>query len=298
MILKVFSSEKSGSGRYLVLPAFILSLLVVAVPELWSLVLSFSRYEPGRNIFFIGFKNYSYVFSDPNFWNSFKNTAIFVVTSVVLQIVLALAFTVVLAKGFKAQKLWVTCVLLPYALSPVVTVNIWKYMIDYNVGIISYFFKEMGFLKSPWLSNPVTAMLAVILVYTWYSVPFSFVILYPARISIPTELYEAASIDGASHWKQFTKITMPLLTPTLIVVATFRLMISLRSFGEIWLLTKGGPFRSTETLAIYLYKQGFSYWNWGRAAAIGWIILLVTMLFSLPQIRTMYTQMFGSKKGV
>lgn len=289
------SISRKSLGHYLVIPVLLLLIVVILVPEIWSFALSLTRYEPGGNIEYRGLLNYINIFLDSSFWNAVKNNIIFVIVVVSLQLLLALGFALLLARGFKGQKIWVSCVILPYALSPVVTVSIWKYMLNYDIGIINFILDKIGFAPIPWLSNSLWAFIAVIIVYTWKQVPFTFIIVYPARLSISRELYEAAAIDGANEWQHFRFITFPILKPTILVAMTFRLILAFRAFGEIWLLTGGGPIKSTEVLAIYMYKEGFKYWHWGISAAVGVLILLLTMMMSYPQMRIMYRQMFQNE---
>jgi multiple sugar transport system permease protein len=118
------------------------------------------------------------------------------------------------------------------------------------------------------------------------------IFVYPAIISIPPDYHEAAAIDGASRLQTLWRITLPLISPALLVALVFRTIVAVRVFAEIYVLTKGGPFRATEVLALYLYKEGFTYFSWGSAAAVGWLMLLITMVIALPQIRLLIRQMY------
>lgn len=284
--------SKDRLGNYFILPVLIVLVVTILIPLVMAVGLSFSDYKPGGEVHYVGLANFISVFKNRYFWNSLKNNLIFVVSTVTIQIVLAICFTVLLARKFKLQRLWVSCVILPYAISPVVSITVWRYMLNTDIGIVNYLLEKMGFDSIYWFSQPFWAFIAIIMVYSWRQVPFSFVILYPARLSIDKELYEAASIDGANGWHQFWKITLPVLKPTLLIVTTFRVIFSFRIFEDVWLMNRGGPLRATEVLAITLYNHGFVHFEWGAAAAVGLVILFFTVLVASPQIRAMYKGMF------
>lgn len=287
--------KKQIRFHILIIPILIVLGSVIVIPELWAIVLSFTEYEPGQPLVFCGLKNFVQIWRDNYFWNALKNNLIFVIGAVSLQILIGLAFSLLLARGFPGQKIWISLILAPYAVSPAVAAPIWKYMLNSDVGILNYLLSRVGVESISWLADPTWAWVSVFMMYTWGHVPFTFVILYPTIISIPSMYREAAMIDGANWWQIFTNVTLSFIKPTIVVILTFRIIIAFRVFGEIWLLTGGGPFRKTEVLAIYLYKQGFVYWQWGMAAGVGLVILVFTMLAALPQIRTLYQQMFGKE---
>ena len=123
--------------------------------------------------------------------------------------------------------------------------------------------------------------------------PFTFVILYAARLAIPKELYEAARIDGATGWQQFRRVTLPLLLPAMLIAMLFRYIFAFRLFSEVWLMTGGGPARSTEVLAVYLYLEAFRYNAFGAAAATGWLLVIASLLLALFYLRRLYKEMFA-----
>lgn len=149
----------------------------------------------------------------------------------------------------------------------------------------------MGFEPIYWFTNATYAFSALLIVYTWNHIPGTFIFVYPALISIPPEYHEAAAIDGANRRQSFWHVTLPFIRPALLIALVFRTIIGLRAFGEILVLTKGGPFRATEVLSIYLYKEGFVYFSWGTSAAVGVVILVVTLIVASPQIRMLTRQM-------
>jgi ABC-type sugar transport system permease subunit len=270
-----------------------LLVLIVFIPEVWALVLSFTDYRLGHPLRFVGFRNFAYVFSDVRFWQALIKNFLFVFVVVALQMLLGLLISLLLARQFPFQRVWLALILAPIAISPAVAAVMWRYLLNFNIGPINYILQIFGLKRLMWLSNPSLAFVSIIVVYVWQTTPNVVLLLYPARITFPQTLYEAASIDGANPWQQFQRITMPLLRPALYVALVFRIMIAFRTFGIVWTLTKGGPIRATELLAIYLFREGFKYWRFGTASAVAWVMLLFTILAASYQMRSMYKHMFA-----
>lgn len=278
----------------LVSPALILLVLIIFIPEIWAFVLSFTDYRLGHPLRFVGLRNFIFVFSDSRFWQAIIKNFLFVVVVVALQIFIGLLISLLLAKQFPFQRIWLSLILAPIAISPAVAAVMWRYLLNYNIGPVNYILQILGLNRLMWFSSPSLAFVSIIVVYVWQTTPNVVLLLYPARITFPQTLYEAASIDGANPWQQFQRITMPLLRPALYVALVFRIMIAFRTFGIVWTLTKGGPIRATELLAIYLYREGFKYWRFGTASAVAWVMLVLTMLAASYQMRSMYKNMFSS----
>jgi len=280
-------------AMWLLAPVFLLLLFVVFVPELWALGISFTNYRLGEDARYVGLTNFDYFLNDPNFWNALWVNIKFVAGAVVLQMVFGVAIALFLAtRNFKARYFWIALVLAPMAVSPSVSSVIWRYLLDLNIGPINYALEMFGLARIDWLTNPRVAIWSVIVVEVWLAIPHVILFIYPARITFPQELYDAADVDGASAWQKFFFITLPLLAPALFLALVFRLIITIRAFGVVWLLTKGGPFRETELLAIYMFKEGFENWRFGSAAAIAWAMLLFTMLCASLFIWRMYRNAF------
>ena len=183
-------------------------------------------------------------------------------------------------------------VLAPYAITEVVSVVIWKFMMDPYGGPITNALASLGLPPLDWSVEPSHGLALVIVLSVWHHLPFTFILLYTALLGIPRDLYEAAQVDGASAWKQFVRITIPLLVPAMLVALVFRYIFAFRIFSEVWLLTGGGPARTTEVLAVYLYRQAFRYADFGAGAATGWLMLLASLLMGAWYIHLMYKKMF------
>ena len=279
-------------GIAMIAPVMVLLFGVILIPELWAIVLSLTNYSPTGTVAFVGVDNYTKILGDPYFINSLINTLKFIVFGVALQMVLGTAFALLLSRRFKFQKLWIALILAPSAMSPAILGTAWKYLFNADFGPINYVLYRSGIEPPYWFTNATFAFIALLIVYTWHSIPQVIIFIYPAIISIPPEYHEAASIDGASKLQMLRLITLPLIKPALLVALVFRSIVAVRVFAEIYVLTKGGPFRATEVLALYLYKEGFVYFSWGSAAAVGWLILLITAVIAMPQIRLLIRQMY------
>ena len=282
----------------LLVPVFALLLLIVFLPELWALGISFTNYRQGQAPRFIGTANFEYFLSDPRFWNAVWVNLKFVVGAVAAQMAIGLAVALFLAsRAFRARYLWIALVLAPMAVSPSVSSVIWRYLLDLNIGPVNYALEMLGFARVQWLTGFNVALFSVIMVEVWLAIPQVVLFLYPARITFPQELYDAAEVDGATAWQKFRYVTFPLLLPAFFLALVFRLIITIRAFGVVWLLTQGGPLRQTELLAIYMFKEGFENWRFGSAAAIAWAMLLFTLLFSSVLIHRMYRNAFAERGG-
>lgn len=286
--------NRHAVGLALLVPIFLLIVFVVLIPELWALVMSMANYRPGAPITYVGLENYQKILGDPNFKDAFLNTIRFVIFGVTLQLVLGTGVALLFSRQFWGQKLWIALILAPMAMSPAILGTTWKYLFNSEFGPINFTLYQMGIEPIYWFTQANYAFAALLLVYTWNHIPGVFILVYPALISIPPELIEAAKIDGANKLNLFWYVIMPLIRPALLIALIFRTIISLRAFGEILVLTKGGPFRATEVMSIYLYKEGFVYFSWGTSAAVGVIILIVTIVIASPQIRMLSRQMMES----
>jgi len=276
----------------MVSPAQALLVLVLFVPALYVFWLSLTRSTYGKSPEWVGLANYATVLGDPYFWRALWNTAIVVNTIVFVEFALALGVAVLFAGWIPWRKWMIAMVLAPYAITEVVSVVIWKFMMDPYGGPITNALASLGLPPLDWSVEPSHGLALVIVLSVWHHLPFTFILLYTAFLGIPRDLYEAAQVDGANAWKQFIRITIPLLVPAMLVALVFRYIFAFRIFSEVWLLTGGGPARTTEVLAVYLYRHAFRYADFGAAAATGWLMLLASLLMGAWYIHLMYKKMF------
>lgn len=275
----------------MLLPTQGLLVVVIGLPGLWVFWLALQKTMYGVDPTFVGLANYGFVLTDPYFWRALLNTFVLVNIVVYIELALALGMAVLFAAGVPMRPVMIAAVLAPYAVSEVIAVVMWKYMLEPDVGIVSQALAVIGLPELPWTTNRWAALTMVALLSVWLHLPFSFLILYAARLGVPKELYESAAIDGAGHWQRFLRVTLPVMIPAILVALMFRYVFAFRIFGEVWLLTGGGPARLTEVLATYLYRHAFRYHEFGTASAIGWLMALASLLIASGYLHQMYKRM-------
>ncbi|GGA61731.1 sugar ABC transporter permease [Pelagibacterium lentulum] len=267
---------------------------MILLPVLYVFWLSLTVSSFGQAPVFVGFDNYVRVLSDPYFWRALRNTMIIVLVVVHAELLLGLGVALLFASGIPARPIMLAAVLAPYAVSEISAVVMWRYMFDLDIGYATQVLNFFGLPTLEWAINPVHGLMLVAILSIWLNLPFTFVILYAARLAIPKDLYEAAEVDGASPWQQFRKVTLPLLLPAMLIAMLFRYIFAFRLFSEVWLLTGGGPARQTEVLAVYLYREAFRYNAFGTAAATGWLLVIASLVLALWYLRKLYKEMFAT----
>lgn len=280
----------------LVVPALIPLVLVILLPALRTIVMSFHEITYGQEDVFIGFSNYVAMVRDSVFRVAFTHTLLFSFATVSGEILLGFATAVLMSTQFRAQKFYISLIMIPYAVSEVVAVIIWKYMLEPDIGIVNFLLDTgLGLGQIEWATNTVHTWIVIILLRIWVRFPFSFLIIYSSLIGIPRDLYESAYIDGANNWQGLRLITLPLAKPAILVASIFAFVFAFRNFATVWIMTGGGPIHRTELLSTLLYKQAFSYWQFGFASAIAIVMTLLTFLISAYYLRDMFQSMFGKR---
>ena len=255
-------------------------LVVVGLPTLYILWLSLNSSTWGTALQFVGIENYRKLFTDPYFWRATLNTFLVVTGVVYIEMVLGLLLATFFVKGVIAKKFMFPVILMPYAISPVVGVLIWKTLMDPNIGMVARLLSMIGLGDINYCVSPTQSLMLIGFINLWLHLPFTFILLYSGMLSISETIYEAARIDGAGSMQSYFRITLPLLTQTMLICIIFRLVFAFRLFSEVWLLTRGGPIRKTEVMAVYLYQHAFRYGNFGIAAATGWLMVIGSLLIA------------------
>jgi multiple sugar transport system permease protein len=184
------------------------------------------------------------------------------------------------ASGLPGRRFLLAAVLAPYAVSEVSAAIMWRFLFDPDMGPVTLALHALGLPGLDWSVSPMAGLALIALLSIWLNLPFTFVILYAARLSVPRELYEAARVDGTTKLQSFFHVTLPLLRPAILVAMLFRYIFAFRLFAEAWLLTQGGPARTTEVVGVYLYLEAFRYDSFGVAAATGWIMVAVSLVLA------------------
>jgi multiple sugar transport system permease protein len=272
-----------------ILPAFIATVAVIVLPLLYSLGISFYRYvltDPA-NIRFVGLANYAQAFADPTFLSALRTTAIFTIGTVVAQFALGMAFALVVHNLSFGQGLIRTAMLVPIFMTPAVAAFMWRFILHPDLGIMNYYVSMLGFGKPVWLGSPSLALFSVMAVDIWRNTPFMFLIFLAGMQSLPSELYEAADVDGATPWQKFVGVTLPLLKPLILVALIIRGMDAVREFDIIFIMTGGGPGNATETIALATQRYSFRVYNMGLGSAVSYIIFIVVFVLGIFFVRQM-----------
>jgi multiple sugar transport system permease protein len=272
-------------------PVHVLVLSVIVIPALYVVWLSLTSSSFGRAPSWVGLANYTHVLSDPYFWRALLNTVVIVLIVVHVELLVGLGMALLFASGVPLRRFMLAAVLAPYAVSEVSAVVMWRFLFDPDIGAVTHAMAGLGLPVLEWAVVPFHGLLIVALLSIWLHLPFTFIILYAARLAIPGELYEAARVDGAGGWPLFRGITLPLLAPAMLVAMLFRYIFAFRLFSEVWLMTGGGPARSTEVVAVYLYLEAFRYNAFGAAAATGWLMVLSSLVLAAFYLRRLYREM-------
>ena len=272
-----------------ILPALIATTAVMLLPLAYSFGISFYRYvltDP-RGTRFAGLENYQQALSDSTFFAALQTTLIFAGGTVGAQLVLGMAFAAVVHNLTFGQGLVRTAMLVPIFMTPAVAAFMWRFMLHPDLGIMGYVSSLLGFGRPVWLGDPKLALASVMAVDIWRNTPFMFLVFLAGMQSLPAELFEAAAVDGASAWRRFTRITLPLLKPLILVALIIRGMDALREFDILYILTGGGPGNATETIALATYRYSFRNYNMGLGSAVSYIIFVVVFVVSLFFVREM-----------
>ncbi|NPV54265.1 MAG: sugar ABC transporter permease [Firmicutes bacterium] len=254
--------------------AYLIALTIF--PLIYSLYISLFDYTlTGGGAKFVGLGNYAFLLKDPDFWISALNTLIIVASTVSIELVLGMVIAILLNRRWKGFGLFQLLIFIPMMLSPLVLGYFWKFMYDSQFGIINWFLSLVGTGPVSWLTSRALALPSIILVDVWQWTPFMVLIILAGLQTVPVEEYEAASLDRASSWLQFRKITLPYLKPSILLATLLRTIDSFRMFDLVYILTGGGPGNSTQTLSLAAYKYGYQFFQIGKAAALSWVMVII-----------------------
>ena len=268
---------------YLLVSPYILFFLVfVAFPVIFSAVLTLHRWNIIAPMKFVGLHNFIRLFQDRMFFRSLLNTMIFLAVHIPLQIIVALFFAEMLNQKIKFRKFFRAAYFLPVVVSGVVVTMLWQQLYGFDSGLLNRLLIHLGLPKIGWLSNPRIAMPSIALVATWKNVGLYIVLFLVGLQSVPEQQYEAARLEGATHWQQFWFVTFPSINPTIFMVLVLSTIGGFSLFIEPYIMTGGGPLNSTLSTILYIYKEGFFYYHLGYATTVGFafavLILLVVVL--------------------
>jgi multiple sugar transport system permease protein len=275
-------------GAMLIAPTIIVFSAVIVYPLVSAIYLSvFSIYTPTMEGEWAGLDNYSRLLASGEFWRSLLNNIVWTAGTLTLQMVFGVLVALMLHQNVVFRSLARSLVLFPYFLSTVVAVLVWRWLFNDLYGVLNHMLMWAGLIDMPvdWLGSMPNAMISLIFVGAWKYFPFVVIAVLARLQSIPDELYEAATIDGAGRLARFTDITLPQLKDVLIVIVLLRTIWDFKEFDLIYLLTGGGPIISTQTLPLMVYKEAFALNQMGGASAVAVIMMLIMLIFMTFYLR-------------
>ena len=284
--------RKPGAiGWVLAAPALIVIAVFFAVPVIAGLALSLTDFDlyalaDLSTLRFVGLQNYARLLQTPLFWQALGNTFYFVVVGVPVSIGLSLAAALLLnARVAKWSSFFRTALFAPVVTTVVAVAVIWRYLLHTRYGLINQGFEAIGLAPVNWLGDPRWSMPAIILFAAWKNFGYNMIILLAALQAVPREMYESARVDGAGAWRQFSDLTFPMLVPTLVMVGIMTISGYFQLFAEPYVMTQGGPLRSTVSVLYFMYEEGFRWWNLGNASAVAFLLFVVIFAVSWVLLR-------------
>ena len=269
------------------LPSLIALMMVLALPLVYSLVTSFFdtnlKYRGLGD--FVGLQNYIEVLKDTYFLDSVKTTVIFTFFVVVIEFLVGLGIGLLLNNIRKARNFFFTIIIVPMMITPIAVGLIWRLLLHSDLGIVNHVLSQIGLMGRAWLADASIALKTVMFIDIWQNVPYMVLVILAGLVTLPTEPYEAAAIDGASRLQSFFTLTVPMMIPTFSVVLLLRTITALKTYDLIFVLTRGGPGTTTEVISYHIYQQAFRYLEIGKASAMSYLLLLMIVPVAFLFIR-------------
>jgi len=286
------SIQKSNSifGFFTTLPAMLILIALFIYPLLFSLYVSFTDYNMAavlgkKAINFVGLENYKNVISDTAFWNSMRVTILITAIAIVIEFILALALAVSTSRVERGKAYFIAIFLITIMMAPIVVALLFRFILNDELGLLNLVLRKIGLISADigWLSDEHLAKLSVIIVDTWQATSSVFLLLYTAIIAIPKDIFESANVDGASKWRVLINIILPSIKNVILYAMIIRFMDLFRIFDSIFLLTNGGPGNATESMALLIFRIGWTQMDMSKASASSYLMMLV-MAFGIMMI--------------
>ena len=286
----------SRAGWLFVAPAMLAIAVFFVVPVAAALAMSFTDFDiyalaDLRNLRFVGLDNYARLLQTPLFWQALSNTFFFVLVGVPLSIVVSLAAALLLNSPLAYFKgFYRTALFAPVVTTLVAVAVVWRYLLHTRYGLFNHALASIGIEPIDWLGDPLWAMPAIVLLSVWKTFGYNMIILLAALQAIPKDLYEAASLEGATAWQQLRHVTLPALAPMLLMVSILTMAGHFQLFAEPYVMTQGGPAQRTVTVLYFMYEEGFKWWSLGSASAVAFVLFLIMFALTLLQLRVARTR--------
>jgi len=279
-----YYNKLQNYGYIFIAPTVIMFLIFLVYSMINSFYLSFFDWSLVAPKVFVGFKNFLNVLSDARFLNSYKVTIHFTFLSVLIIMIFAFFLALSFTAKIRFKNILQSMIFLPVIFTMVAVAIVWKFMFQ-STGLLSYIFSLIFELKIPWLTSTTVAPYAMILVYVWKATGYYMVIFLAGLLNIPKVYYEAAQLDGAGFWSTLIYITIPQLKNIIILAFTSCVIFTFGAFEQQYIMSGGGPARSTEVLGLLIYKEAFEYNKFGYASAISVMYFITLLFFSIVQLR-------------
>ena len=277
-------SERRWAAVFL-LPSLLGFLVFTLLPVLASLGLGFVKWNLVGLPEFIGLGNYDKAIHDPMFWRVLKNTAVYTLGTVPTSMALSLALALALNQKIRGVTLFRGIFYLPVVAPMVAVAMVWRWLYNADFGVINYLLSLIGLPAIPWLTSTRWALPSVIIMSVWKGLGYGMVIYLAGLQGIPQHLYDAAAVDGANGWQRFRYVTVPMLSTTTFFVMVTSVISSFQVFGQIYIMTRGGPANASSTIVYYIYQNGFESFRMGYASALSWLLFAVIFVFTIVQFR-------------
>ncbi|MEA3377457.1 MAG: sugar ABC transporter permease [Chloroflexota bacterium] len=288
--MKLQGRENPVTPYFLLAPAFLILLGLLVFPILWNAVVAMHDVKLTtilKEWQFVGFKHYIDIIHDEYFYESLKVSAIFVGGSVLSQWLIGLLLAELLSQRLRGTEMFRAIFILPWLFSAVIVGFSWRWMYNDKFGLINHILRTVGLSTVKWLADPSMAPWSIVVSNVWFGTPFSMLFMGSALATINQELYEAATVDGASRWQTFTRITLPLLKPFIAVNLILITVWTVNLFGLQLTMTGGGPLYSTTTTSLYMYRQAFEMGHLSIGASVGFMLLIINGVLALLYARSM-----------
>lgn len=268
------------------LPAFVVVLFLTVYPVVNTIYLSFFDYNYlADEKTFIGLENFRKIGGDTVFRTAYGNTVLFAALATIAETLLGIVLALLFHGDFPGRRPTMITIIFPMMISTMVVCAVWRILYHYDAGLLNYLLRSMNLEPVGWLIDKRKALLSVVLVDIWQWTPFAFLVIQAGLNALPRSVFEAADIDGAGYFQKLFGVTLPMIASQILLVVMLRTIDTFRLFGKVYALTGGGPGNATETVSYYIYREGFSYFNLGRAAASAMFVLIGIALIAAVYIR-------------
>ena len=280
----MYNKKIQIAGLYFVLPTLIIYGIFLIYPMITAFHYSFFKWNLLSEKKYVGLSNFAKMINDKRFWNSYVTTFHFTLISIVLIIIISFFLALILEKSFKFKNVFQSAIFLPVILTMVSIAVVWQFMFQ-STGILSNLFIDLFGTKVKWLTSTKIAPYSMILVNVWKMTGYYMIIFIAGLLNVPNTFYEAARVDGASYFERLIYITLPQMKNTFILVFVSGVIFSFAAFPQQYVMTEGGPGRSTEVLALLIYKQAFEFTKFGYSSSISVAFFASLLFFSIIQLR-------------